>query len=85
MSATVGTTDLRRPHKTYLIKSAYVHEKYNRSNSWINDIALLEVSSRSSDHSRASVTRIVRGSRSIDLGPSIKRSVHGGIFVSDSK
>ncbi|KAH0950604.1 hypothetical protein HN011_008292 [Eciton burchellii] len=43
ISATVGTTDLRRPHKTYLIKNAYVHEKYNRSNSWINDIALLKI------------------------------------------
>ncbi|EZA56166.1 chymotrypsin-2 [Ooceraea biroi] len=46
ISATVGTTNLTRPYKVHLIKSAYVHEKYNRSNSWINDIALLKLQTK---------------------------------------
>ncbi|XP_011631526.1 chymotrypsin-2-like [Pogonomyrmex barbatus] len=45
ISVNVGTTDLLKPYVygTYLIASAYVHEQYNRSNSWINDIALLKL------------------------------------------
>ncbi|XP_072747507.1 chymotrypsin-2-like [Anoplolepis gracilipes] len=43
ISATVGTIDLRKPHAVYLIESSYVHEEYNRNNSWINDIALLKL------------------------------------------
>lgn len=43
LMAVVGTVDLRLPHATHLLESSYVHEKYNRSDSWINDIALIKV------------------------------------------
>lgn len=43
LSAVVGTTDLRLPYAVYLLESYYVHEKYNRSDSWVNDIALIKV------------------------------------------
>ncbi|XP_012218725.1 chymotrypsin-2-like [Linepithema humile] len=45
ISATVGTTDLRRPYAVRLIESSYVHKQYDRNNSWINDIALLKLKS----------------------------------------
>ncbi|XP_032686019.1 trypsin-7-like [Odontomachus brunneus] len=43
LMAVVGTVDLRLPYATHLLESSYVHEKYNRSDSWINDIALIKV------------------------------------------
>ncbi|KAL6257052.1 hypothetical protein P5V15_011987 [Pogonomyrmex californicus] len=43
ISVNVGTTDLTKPHSIYLVASSYIHEEYNASNSWINDIALLKL------------------------------------------
>ncbi|KAG7197998.1 hypothetical protein KM043_016223 [Ampulex compressa] len=38
-----GTHDLRYSHTTHRVENIIIHEKYNRSDSWINDIALLKV------------------------------------------
>lgn len=43
ISATVGTTDLRKPHAVHFIESSYIHKGYDKDNSWFNDIALLKV------------------------------------------
>ncbi|XP_039301745.1 trypsin isoform X2 [Solenopsis invicta] len=43
ISVNVGLIDLRKPHAVHLIKSSYIHQKYNRTNSWIHDIALLKL------------------------------------------
>ncbi|XP_050454706.1 trypsin-7-like isoform X2 [Cataglyphis hispanica] len=43
ISATVGTTDLRKPHAVHFIESSYVHKEYDENNSWFNDIALLKL------------------------------------------
>ncbi|XP_077256114.1 chymotrypsin-2-like isoform X3 [Temnothorax americanus] len=43
ISAHVGLTDLQEPHAVHLIESSYIHKDYNRTNSWINDIALLKL------------------------------------------
>ncbi|XP_071637581.1 chymotrypsin-2-like [Temnothorax longispinosus] len=45
ISANVGLIDLQEPHAVHMIESSYIHEDYNRTNSWINDIALLKLQS----------------------------------------
>ncbi|XP_014486675.1 PREDICTED: trypsin-7-like [Dinoponera quadriceps] len=39
----VGTTDLRLPYARYFPESSYIHERYNVSDSLINDIATIKV------------------------------------------
>jgi trypsin len=39
----VGTVNLNRPGVTHAVKEIIRHEKYDPSNSWINDIALIRV------------------------------------------
>ncbi|XP_043262953.1 chymotrypsin-2-like [Colletes gigas] len=38
-----GTVNLTRPGSEYLVNKFYVHEKYNSSDTWVNDIALIKV------------------------------------------
>ncbi|XP_011868435.1 PREDICTED: chymotrypsin-2-like [Vollenhovia emeryi] len=39
----VGVTDLEKSRSIYFVESIYVHEYYDPSDSWINDIALIKL------------------------------------------
>lgn len=43
--AVVEIDSLRQSYSIHFIESSYIHEKYNRSDSWVNDIALVKVTS----------------------------------------
>ncbi|XP_076179602.1 chymotrypsin-2-like [Ptiloglossa arizonensis] len=38
-----GTVDLTKPNSEYFISKIHIHEKYDSNDTWINDIALIEV------------------------------------------
>ncbi|XP_076647196.1 chymotrypsin-2-like [Halictus rubicundus] len=41
-----GTVDLTRPYSIHSAENIYYHDKYNASDSWVNDIALIKVKPR---------------------------------------
>jgi len=43
IKAIVGTIDLTKPQSQHNVVKIIKHKEYNPSNSWINDIALLQV------------------------------------------
>lgn len=45
ISVNVGTINVQKPHSVHLIERVYLHEEYRPSDSWRNDIALIEVKS----------------------------------------
>jgi len=66
VSVNVGMTNLRKPHSIHLIESSYIHEEYDPTNSWINDIALIKLKSPFSFSSLVSAVKLPRQNETTD-------------------